>query len=93
MVVSVPDWLIGKRDTPPAGFEPATCALGKRCSIQLSYGSMTDTRRSGPSLPYPNGTRQEGCGFARRGGMIAREILAARKGSEKPRLAWRRIES
>ena len=22
---------------PPAGFEPATCALGMRCSIQLSY--------------------------------------------------------
>ena len=28
---------------PPAGFEPATCALGMRCSIQLSYeGLCTD---------------------------------------------------
>jgi hypothetical protein len=27
---------IGRPGTPPAGFEPATCALGKRCSIQLS---------------------------------------------------------
>jgi hypothetical protein len=30
---------------PPAGFEPATCALGKRCSIQLSYeGVNSDCR-------------------------------------------------
>ena len=27
----------GSGQVPPAGFEPATCALGKRCSIQLSY--------------------------------------------------------
>lgn len=27
----------------PAGFEPATPALGKRCSIQLSYEDLRDT--------------------------------------------------
>ena len=32
-------------EAPPAGFEPATSALGKRCSIQLSYGGV------GPMIP------------------------------------------
>ncbi len=28
--------------TPPAGLEPAACALGKRCSIQLSYEGRSE---------------------------------------------------
>ena len=27
---------------PPAGIEPATCPLGKGCSIQLSYGGLAE---------------------------------------------------
>ena len=26
-----------RKAVPPAGFEPATCALGMRCSVHLSY--------------------------------------------------------
>lgn len=34
------------RTMPPAGFEPATCALGKHCSIQLSYEGGGTRRRT-----------------------------------------------
>jgi hypothetical protein len=34
------------RTVPPAGFEPATLTLEVSCSVQLSYGSATNTLSS-----------------------------------------------
>ncbi len=34
----------------PVGFEPTTCGLEVRCSIQLSYGALMVERLMGPRL-------------------------------------------
>ena len=36
----------GELQAIPAGLEPATCGLGNRCSILLSYGTSDDAQRS-----------------------------------------------
>ena len=67
----------GTREVPPAGFEPATCALGKRCSIQLSYGSITHSNRT---------ARQSSTDTSPFQSLDGGGILTAWRRSEKPRL-------
>src|SRR4029079_8545706 len=66
--------------TPPPGFEPGTCGLEVRCSIQLSYGGSRDPRRAGDTGSFA------GAGGAARPSLCADPIVgsAGRHGSLQP---------
>ncbi len=86
-----------KSEVPPAGFEPATCGLGNRRSIQLSYGDMPVRLLVPPgSLPRRACTRKtRGAGLrfrhARRrtsnNGQVSSQNSQSRLEVPRPRIA------
>lgn len=77
---------------PPAGIEPATCPLGKGCSILLSYGGLharvypaylgaSIARPAWSRAPRARRAQPRLCGMTRhRGGLDARTLGALRIG-------------